>query len=103
MLYCVNFGVKACNMIMNLNDACSCVLVISYPFHVLFMQICMRECLKIIGVCLLVNMLSLEKSDAPVLEIGCFSFCGLLIKSDDPVSQTGLSSFDRLNIYFSKF
>jgi hypothetical protein len=37
MLYVVNFGVKACNMFLNLNYACSCVLVISYPFHVLFM------------------------------------------------------------------
>jgi hypothetical protein len=27
MLYCVNFGVKACNMSMNLNFACSGVLV----------------------------------------------------------------------------
>jgi hypothetical protein len=74
MLYCVNFGVKACNMFVNLNYACSCVLVISYPFHVLFIQICMCECLKIIGVCFLVNMLSLEKPDVPVLETGCFSF-----------------------------
>jgi hypothetical protein len=43
MLYCVNFGVNAYNMFVNLNYACSCVLVISYPFHVLFMQICMCE------------------------------------------------------------
>jgi hypothetical protein len=43
MLYCVNFGVKACNMFVNLNYACSCVLVIFDPFHVLLMQICMRE------------------------------------------------------------
>jgi hypothetical protein len=50
-LYCVNLGVKACNMFVNLNYACSCIMVISYPFHVLFMQICMCECLKIIGVC----------------------------------------------------
>jgi hypothetical protein len=84
MLYCVNFGVKACNMFVNRNYACSCVLVISYPFIVLFMQICMCECLQIIGVCFLVNMLSLEKPN-------------------DPVSQTGLSGFDRLSICFSKF
>jgi hypothetical protein len=71
-------------MFVNLNYACSCVLVISYPFHVLFMQICMCKCLKIIGVCFLVNMLSLEKLD-------------------DPVFQTGLSDFGRLNICFSKF
>jgi hypothetical protein len=32
MLYCVNFGVNACNMFVNLNYACSCVLVISYRF-----------------------------------------------------------------------
>jgi hypothetical protein len=74
MLYCVNFGVKACNMFVNLNYACSCVLVISYPFHVIFMQICICECLEIIGVCFLVNMLSLKKSDVSVLKIGCFGF-----------------------------
>jgi hypothetical protein len=84
MLYCVNFGVKVCNIFVNLNYACSCVLIISYPFHVLFIQICMCECLEIIGVCFLVNMLSLEKLD-------------------DSVFQTGLSGFDRLSIYFSKF
>jgi hypothetical protein len=32
MLYYVNFGVKADNMFVNLNYACSCVLVISYLF-----------------------------------------------------------------------
>jgi hypothetical protein len=32
MLYCVNFGVKDCNMFVNLNCVCSCVLVISYLF-----------------------------------------------------------------------
>jgi hypothetical protein len=74
MLYCVSFGVKACNMFVNLNYACSCVLVISYPFYVLFMQICMCECHEIIGVCFLVNMLSLEKPDVSVLEIGCSGF-----------------------------
>jgi hypothetical protein len=63
MLYCVNFGVKPCNMFVNLNYQCSCVLVISYHFHVLFMQICMCKCLEIIGVCFLVSMLSLEKLD----------------------------------------
>jgi hypothetical protein len=75
MLYCVNFSVKSCNIFVNLNYAYSCVLVISYPFHILFMQICMCECLKIIGVCFLVNMLSLEKLDVPVLETGCSVFC----------------------------
>jgi hypothetical protein len=96
MLYCVNFCVKACNIFLNLNYACSCVLVISYPFHVLFMQIRMCECLEIIGVCFRVNMLSLEKLDVPV-------FVVLLTKLDDPVSQTRLSSFCRLSICFSKF
>jgi hypothetical protein len=81
MLNCVNFGVKACNIFVNLNYACSCVLVISYPFHVLFMQICMCECLEIIGVCFLVNMLSLEKSDIPVLETGCSGFYGFADKT----------------------
>jgi hypothetical protein len=75
----VNLGVKACNMFVNLNYACSCVLVIFYPFHVMFMQICMCECLKIIGVYFLVNMLSLEKSDVLV-------FVVLLTKPDDLVS-----------------
>jgi hypothetical protein len=96
MLYCVNFGVQACNMFVDLNYACSCVLVISYHFNVLFMQICMCEYLKIIGVCFLVNMLSLEKPDVSV-------FMVLLIKPDDPVSQTGLFGFWRLSICFSKF
>jgi hypothetical protein len=81
MLYCVNFGVNACNKFVNLNYACSCVLVISYLFHVLFMQICMCECLKIIGVCFLVNMLSLEKPDVPVLETECSGFCGFAGKT----------------------
>jgi hypothetical protein len=81
ILYCVNFGVKACNMFVNLNYACSCVLVISYHFHVLFMQICMCECLEIIGVCFLVNMLSLKKLDVPVLETGCSDFCGFADKT----------------------
>jgi hypothetical protein len=96
MLYCMNFGVKAHNMFVNLNYACSCILVISYPFHVLFMQICMCECPEIIGVCFLVNMFSLEKSYVLV-------FVGLLTKLDDPVSQTGLPGFARLSICFSKF
>jgi hypothetical protein len=96
MLYCVNFGVKACNIFGNLNYACSCVLVISYPFYVLFMQICMCEHLKIIDVCFLVNMLSLEKPDVPVFVI-------LLTKSDDPISQIRLSGFVRISICFSKF
>jgi hypothetical protein len=97
MLYCVNFGVKACNMFVNLNYACLYVRVISYPFYILFMQICMCECLKIIiDVCFLVNMSSLEKLDVPV-------FVVLLIKPNDPVSQTGLSGSSRLSICFSKF
>jgi hypothetical protein len=81
MLYCVNFDVKACNIFVNLNYACSCVLVISYPFHVLFMQRSMCECLEIIGVCFIVNMLSLEKPDVPVLEIGCSGFCDFADKT----------------------
>jgi hypothetical protein len=92
----VNLGVKACNMFVNLNYACSCVLVIFYPFHVLFIQICMCECLKIISVYFLINMLSLKKLDIPVLETGCFSFCGF-------ADKTGLSSFSKLSICFSKF
>jgi hypothetical protein len=80
MLYFVNFDVKACNIFMNFNYACSRVLVISYPFHVLFMQICMCECNEIIGVCFLINILSLEKLDVPVLKIRCFGFCGFADK-----------------------
>jgi hypothetical protein len=76
----VNFGVKASNMFVNLNYACSYVLVLSYPFHVLFMQICMCECHKIIGVCFLVNMLSLKKLNVPVLQTGCYGFCGFANK-----------------------
>jgi hypothetical protein len=94
----VNLGVKACNIFVNLNYGCSCVLVISYPFLVLFMQICMCECLEIIGVCLLVNMSSLKKSDVPVP-----IFVVLLTKPNDSVSQTGLSGFDKLSICLSKF
>jgi hypothetical protein len=48
------------------------------------------------GVCFLVNMLSIEKPDVPV-------FVVLLTKSDDLVSQIGLSGFDRLSICFFKF
>jgi hypothetical protein len=96
MVYCVNFGVKACNMFVNLNYACSCVLLISYHFHILFIQICMCEYLKIIGVYFLVNILSLKKPDVPV-------FVVLLTKSDNSVSQTGLFGFGRLSICFSKF
>jgi hypothetical protein len=66
---------------VNLNYAYSCVLVISYPFHVIFMQICMCECLKIIGVYFLVNMLSLKKLDVPILETRCSSFCGFADKT----------------------
>jgi hypothetical protein len=80
VLYCVNFGVKACNIFVKLNYAYSCVLVISYPFHVLFMQIYMCECIEIIVVCFLVNMLSLKNPNVPVLETGCFSFCGFANK-----------------------
>jgi hypothetical protein len=32
------------------------------------------------GVCFLVNMLSLEKPDTPILEIGCSAFCGFADK-----------------------
>jgi hypothetical protein len=56
----------------------------------------MCEYVEIIGVSFLVNMLSLEKPDVPV-------FVVLLTKPDDPVSQTGLSDFGRVSIYFSKF
>jgi hypothetical protein len=96
MLYCMNFGVKACNMFVNLNYACSCVPVISYHFLVLFMQICMCECIEIICVYFLVNMLSLEKLDVPI-------FVVLLIKLDDPIFQIGLSGFCRISICFFKF
>jgi hypothetical protein len=40
----------------------------------------MRECLEIIGVCFLVNMLSLEKPGVLVLETGCSGFCGFADK-----------------------
>jgi hypothetical protein len=41
----------------------------------------MSECLKIICICFLVNMLSLEKSDVPVLETECSSFYGFADKT----------------------
>jgi hypothetical protein len=50
-------------------------------FFVLFMQICMCECLKIIGVYFLVNMLTLEKLDVSVFETGCSGFCGFTDKT----------------------
>jgi hypothetical protein len=45
------------------------------------MQICMCECLEIIGVCFLINMLSLEKPDVPILETGCFGLYGFADKT----------------------
>jgi hypothetical protein len=57
------------------------------------MQICMCECLEIIGVCFLVNMLSLEKLDVPVLENECFSFCGF-------ADKTGSSGFPNQTVRF---
>jgi hypothetical protein len=39
------------------------------------------ECLEIIGVCFLVNMLSLKKPDVSVLETGCSAFCGFADKT----------------------
>jgi hypothetical protein len=45
------------------------------------MQICMYECLEINGVYFLVNMLSLEKPDVPILETGCSSFFGFADKT----------------------
>jgi hypothetical protein len=42
----------------------------------------MCECLKIIGVCFLVNMSSLEKLDVPVLETGCSGFYGFADKTE---------------------
>jgi hypothetical protein len=41
----------------------------------------MCECLVIIGVRFLINMLSLEKLDVPVLETECSSFCGFADKT----------------------
>jgi hypothetical protein len=51
-------------------------------FYVIFMQICMCECLKIIGVCFLVNMSSLKKLDVLVLETGCSGFYGFADKTE---------------------
>jgi hypothetical protein len=48
------------------------------------------------GVCFFINMLSLKKPDVLV-------FMVLLTNPNDPISQTELSDFDRLNICFSKF
>jgi hypothetical protein len=49
------------------------------------------------------RMLSLENPNVLILETRCFGFVVLLTKLDDSVSQTGLSSFGRLSICFSKF
>jgi hypothetical protein len=42
----------------------------------------MCECLEIIGVCFLVNTLSLEKPDVLVLETGYSGFCGFADKTE---------------------
>jgi hypothetical protein len=42
----------------------------------------MCECFEIIGVCFLVNMLSLKKSDVSVLETGCSGFCDFADKTE---------------------
>jgi hypothetical protein len=48
MLYYVNFGVKADNMFVNFNYACSFVLVISYLFHVLLCKYICVNALKLL-------------------------------------------------------
>jgi hypothetical protein len=93
---CERLCVKACNTYLNLNYACFMCHDILYVIHVLFVQICILECLKCNDECCLVNMLRLEKPDVPV-------FVVLLTKSDAPIFQTGLSSFGRLSICFSNF
>jgi hypothetical protein len=42
---------------------------------------CMCECFEIIGVCFLVNLLSLEKLNVLVLETGFNGFCGFADKT----------------------
>jgi hypothetical protein len=72
------------------------VLCYIKSFHGCFMQICMLVMPRMSDAMFLVNMLCLEKMDCPV-------FVLLLTKLDDPVSQTGLSSFGRQIICFSCF
>jgi hypothetical protein len=47
----------------------------------LYHVICMCECLEIIGVYFLINMLSLEKLDVLVLETECSGFCDFADKT----------------------
>jgi hypothetical protein len=42
----------------------------------------MCECLEILGLCFLINMLSQEKLDVLVLESGCSGFCGFADKTE---------------------
>jgi hypothetical protein len=62
----------------------------------IYANIYVCECLEIVDVCFLVNMLNLENPDVPVFEV-------LLTKPDDLISQIRLSDFDRLSICFFKF
>jgi hypothetical protein len=66
---CERLCVKACNTYLNLNYACFLCHAILFLIHINFMQICIFECLKCNDECFLVNMLSLEKSDVPVLMV----------------------------------
>jgi hypothetical protein len=64
---CERLCVKACNTYLNFNYACFLCHDILYLIDVNFMQICFFECLKCNDECFLVNMLSLEKPEVPVL------------------------------------
>jgi hypothetical protein len=88
---------------LNLNYACSCVIVISYLIHIHFLQIYIFECLKCNDKCSLVNMLCLKNWTVRFYKAIVPVFMVLLTKPDDLVSQTELSSFDRLIICFSNF
>jgi hypothetical protein len=73
MLYYVNFGVKACNMFVNLNYACSCVLVISYPImSYLCKYVCVNALKLLVYVSLSIccvwknRMFQFQKPDVPI-------------------------------------
>jgi hypothetical protein len=52
---------------LSLIYACFMCHIILYLIHVNFMQVCIFECLKYNDECFFLNMLSLEKSEVPVL------------------------------------
>jgi hypothetical protein len=75
-------------MYLNLNYAYSCVSYVYVQSYTILAYMCICEVLEIYGVCFIVNIICLEKSDVPIF----------LVKPDVPVCQTGVSGFGRQNI-----